>query len=72
MKFDVIHVGAAPQKVPEQLIAQMAEGGRMVIPVGKQNGAQEFLALDKIEGKIVKTYITGVRYVPLTDLQKQI
>ena len=32
--FDVIHVGAAAEKVPEELISQLAEGGKMVIPVG--------------------------------------
>ena len=40
VKFDVIHVGAAPEQVPQALVDQLAEGGRMVIPVGKQHGNQ--------------------------------
>lgn len=42
----------------------------MVIPVGKN--AQEFVALDKIDGKLKKTHLLGVRYVPLTDLKSQL
>ena len=34
MKFDVIHVGVAPYKIPEILLEQLNEGGLMVIPVG--------------------------------------
>ena len=49
----------------------MAEGGRMVLPVGGMF-FQDFMAYDKINGEIVKTSLTPVRYVPLTDLKKQI
>lgn len=43
----------------------------MVIPVGG-SFYQEFIAFDKINGEIVQTPISGVRYVPLTDLKKQL
>lgn len=49
----------------------MAEGGRMVLPVGGMF-FQDFMAYDKINGEIVKTSLTPVRYVPLTDLNKQV
>lgn len=35
IKFDVIHVGAAPEKVPKELTDQLADGGIMIIPIGK-------------------------------------
>lgn len=38
--FDAIHVGAAADTVPQALLARLAEGGRMVIPVGPQHGEQ--------------------------------
>jgi len=49
----------------------LAEGGRMVLPVGGMF-FQDFMAYDKINGEILKTSLTPVRYVPLTDLKKQI
>jgi hypothetical protein len=44
----------------------------MLIPVGEQDSIQNFMAVDKIDGKIKKTSISPVRYVPLTDLKKQL
>ncbi len=38
--FDAILVAAAPAEIPEQLLAQMAVGGVMLIPVGKEHGIQ--------------------------------
>ncbi|KIH54943.1 putative protein-L-isoaspartate O-methyltransferase, partial [Ancylostoma duodenale] len=39
-KYDAIHVGAAAETIPQPLIDQLAEGGRMLIPVGKESGNQ--------------------------------
>ena len=71
--FDAIHVGAAAAYVPESLIAQLAPGGRMVIPVGPENGAQEIYLIDKgADGKTLKQQsVMGVRYVPLTNKDHQ-
>jgi protein-L-isoaspartate(D-aspartate) O-methyltransferase len=33
--YDCIHVGAAADEMPQELLNQLAPGGRMVIPVGK-------------------------------------
>ena len=44
----------------------------MLIPVGNVDSIQNFMAIDKINGNIKKTYISPVRYVPLTDLKKQL
>jgi protein-L-isoaspartate(D-aspartate) O-methyltransferase len=50
IKFDVIHVGAAPAKIPLKLLEQLNEGGVMVIPVGEENEIQKFLRVEKIDG----------------------
>jgi len=66
--FDAIIVTCAPGSVPEPLQAQLAEGGRMVIPVGEA-GDQQLLLLVKQNGKIKREKIVDVRFVPMVDKQ---
>lgn len=62
--FDKIVVTAAPPEVPQALIDQLAEGGRMVIPVG--TAFQELLLIEKKKGgELAKRVITAVRFVPM-------
>jgi protein-L-isoaspartate(D-aspartate) O-methyltransferase len=63
--FDAIVVTAAPDHVPQPLIDQLGEGGRMVIPTGDVYGIQDLLLIRKVEGKIVRENIAPVRFVPL-------
>ena len=52
---------------------QLARGGRMVIPVGSPNATQKFIQIDlSQEGIINKKKLLEVRYVPLTDKEKQV
>lgn len=62
--YDGILVTAAPKKIPHRLTQQIAEGGRMVIPVGSD--IQELLVVQKCNGKFETTRITGVNFVPMT------
>jgi protein-L-isoaspartate(D-aspartate) O-methyltransferase len=62
--FDAIIVTCAPDRIPQPLIEQLAEGGRMVIPVGTDY--QELKLLIKKEGKIEQKNIVPVRFVPMT------
>ena len=65
--FDAIIVTAAPDKVPQPLIDQLAVGGRMVIPVGPQHDVQELQRLTKqANGEVTVENITAVRFVPFT------
>lgn len=62
--FDAIIVTAAPESVPEALPRQLAEGGRMVIPVGV--GVQYLRKLTRKGDRIEDESLIGVRFVPLT------
>lgn len=63
--FDAIIVTCAPEEIPEPLIKQLAEGGRMVIPVGKQWRWQELKLVEKENGELIITNIAPVRFVPM-------
>jgi protein-L-isoaspartate(D-aspartate) O-methyltransferase len=62
--FDGILAAAAPQAIPQELITQLADGGRLVIPVGDDH-EQQLLVVDRIGDEVVSTVIEPVRFVPL-------
>jgi protein-L-isoaspartate(D-aspartate) O-methyltransferase len=64
--FDAIIVTAAPSDIPEPLKKQLAEGGRMIIPVGG-DAVQELVLLKKRKGKLREESVLPVRFVPLID-----
>jgi protein-L-isoaspartate(D-aspartate) O-methyltransferase len=65
--FDAIIVTAAARAVPPALVAQLAPGGRMVIPVGERDGAQELRLLVKAaDGGVNERSVLHVAFVPLT------
>ncbi len=64
--FDAIMVTCSPTKIPEPLVQQLAEGGRMIIPVGR-DPVQHLVLLTKQRGKIVEDNILPVRFVPMID-----
>jgi protein-L-isoaspartate(D-aspartate) O-methyltransferase len=62
--FDAILVSAAAPSVPQPLVDQLAEGGRLVIPVGKPDH-QQLLKIVKSEGRVFEKELFACRYVPL-------
>jgi protein-L-isoaspartate(D-aspartate) O-methyltransferase len=62
--FDGIIVTAAPPEIPAPLIAQLKEGGRIVIPVGRY--FQDLKVIKKVGGKLVTENTLPVRFVPMT------
>ena len=71
--YNCIHVGAAAAELPQALVDQLANGGRLVIPVGAQGGNQYIYVIDKDkDGKITKRKELCVSYVPLTSVNKQL
>jgi protein-L-isoaspartate(D-aspartate) O-methyltransferase len=64
--YDGIIVTCAPTRIPQPLQDQLAEGGRMVIPVG-QSDAQQLFLLTKRQGRIEQEKIIDVAFVPMVD-----
>jgi protein-L-isoaspartate(D-aspartate) O-methyltransferase len=62
--FDAITVTCAPDHVPQPLIDQLKEGGRMIIPVGSF-GDQELYLLEKKNGQLQRSAVLPVRFVPM-------
>ncbi|MCP4038909.1 MAG: protein-L-isoaspartate O-methyltransferase, partial [bacterium] len=62
--FDAILVTAAPPRIPEPLLEQLAIGGRLVVPVGRWS--QELMVYTKTEEGIDRRSIFPVRFVPMT------
>ncbi|MEN6459596.1 MAG: protein-L-isoaspartate(D-aspartate) O-methyltransferase [Thermoguttaceae bacterium] len=63
--FDKIIVTCSPEKAPPALVAQLKEGGRMVIPVGERY-QQTLYLLKKVHGKMVSEALQATLFVPMT------
>ncbi|HMB63036.1 MAG TPA: protein-L-isoaspartate(D-aspartate) O-methyltransferase [Eudoraea sp.] len=64
--FDAIIVTAGAEEIPQPLIDQLADGGRMIIPVGAHRSVRQLVQLVKKKGKIKKKDMMAVRFVPFT------
>ena len=64
--YDAIIVTCAPEHIPHPLIDQLAEGGRMVIPVGQQGYTQTLTLVEKQGGEVRQTAVIPVLFVPMT------
>ena len=65
--FDAIIVTAAPDIVPEKLIGQLNEGGKMIIPVGETYSVQILKLITKRDGKVMEKDLLPVRFVPMVE-----
>jgi len=64
--FDAIVLTAAPPRVPEALLEQLRPGGRLLAPVGSQEGVQHLVMVRRTpEGGAVERLL-AVRFVPMT------
>ncbi|XP_015117732.1 protein-L-isoaspartate(D-aspartate) O-methyltransferase isoform X2 [Diachasma alloeum] len=74
--YDAIHVGAAAETIPEELVKQLAPGGRLIVPVVAIEGFQKYqdlVQVDKDQDGTVKTQkLMHVSYVLLTDPNTQL
>ena len=70
--FDIIMVTAADDHIPKPLLDQLAENGRLVMPVGPPSSAQQIVLAVKKNGKIERTKLAMVRFVPLLRNDKLI
>ncbi len=62
--YDGIIVTAAPPKIPEALLQQLADGGRLIIPVGPR-GAQDLKCIERRGGRFEESSLGLVSFVPL-------
>lgn len=68
--FDRIMVTAAAEDIPQALLAQLAEDGKMVLPVGPRHDAQYLVKLTKRPGGgLTREELIAVRFVPLLSGQ---
>ena len=63
--FDAVIVTCAPEKIPQALVDQLNEGGRMIIPVGSVGAVQELVRGTKVKGKLETQDVLPVRFVPM-------
>jgi len=64
--FDAIIVTAAPDHLPQPLVQQLKEGGRIVIPIGPPGGYQSLWRFVKEDGTLKAYNLGGVAFVPFT------
>jgi protein-L-isoaspartate(D-aspartate) O-methyltransferase len=70
--FDAVIVTCASPEVPPALVGQLAEGGRLIIPLGSASRFQVLTLLTKRGGELQKKAISDVRFVPMTgEVQKK-
>ena len=66
--FDSVIVSCAPEDIPQSLIEQLKEGGRMILPIGKFS--QCLVILEKTAGRILIKEDLPVRFVPMVQGRK--
>ncbi|MCC5863281.1 MAG: protein-L-isoaspartate(D-aspartate) O-methyltransferase [Gammaproteobacteria bacterium] len=64
--YDGILVAAAPERLPDALVAQLAEGGRLVMPVGRE-GAQRLVRVTRRDGRLRQERLGSVSFVPMLE-----
>lgn len=65
--FDAILLTAAPERLPESLLEQLADGGRLVAPVGPTHGDQDVIRVRKQGEDVQVERLLPVRFVPMTS-----
>ena len=65
--FDRILVTAAAEDPPSILLAQLREGGIMVLPVGQTDAVQSLIKIEKTQNGLEYTELDQVRFVPLVQ-----
>ncbi len=64
--FDAIVVTAAAGNIPQPLVSQLKDGGKMIIPVGSPYMVQQLMLVEKKGSKITTRSLMPVRFVPFT------
>ena len=67
--FDAIIVTAAPDTLPEKLLEQLKEGGKMIIPIGDIYSVQTLKIIIKKNGRFMEKDLLPVRFVPMVEVE---
>lgn len=62
--YDGIIITASPRRIPDELIAQLTEGGRMVVPLGHGDQQQLTMITNSADG-VISEVLEAVKFVPL-------
>ena len=65
--FEGIIVTAAPEEVPDELLGQLAIGGRLVVPVGPTGGEQQLLRITRTGAGCNRENLGNVAFVPMLE-----
>ena len=65
--FDAVIVTASPDRIPEKLIEQLKEGGKMIIPVGRAGSVQSLKLIVKENNRVIEKDLIQVMFVPMVD-----
>jgi len=65
--FDAIIVTAAPGAIPERLVEQLKNGGKMIVPIGEIHSVQWLKLLTNSSGRIIESTLLPVRFVPMVE-----
>ncbi|MCA9237045.1 MAG: protein-L-isoaspartate(D-aspartate) O-methyltransferase [Planctomycetales bacterium] len=68
--FDRIIVTCSPEKIPQPLVDQLAEGGQMIIPVGERY-QQNLIRVTKRDGELVREPLQATLFVPMTGAAEE-
>jgi protein-L-isoaspartate(D-aspartate) O-methyltransferase len=63
--YDAIIVTAAPEQLPQALVKQLKDGGRLIIPIGPPGGYQTLWRVTKVGNELKRYDLGGVAFVPM-------
>lgn len=67
--FDVIVLTAAPKEIPGPLIAQLADPGTLIAPIG--DFSQDLVRVNKTAGRLIQERLIAVRFVPMVHTDRK-
>ena len=69
--FEAIIVTAGAETIPDPLLEQLADGGKMIIPVGPHRGIRQLVLLEKKGSKVKRRNLMPVRFVPFVHKEER-
>ena len=63
--FDAAIITAAPEHLPDELVAQLKDGGKMIVPISEMHSVQWLKLITKTDGEVTEKALIPVRFVPM-------